>query len=77
MGAPASGILAAIFIQYLEHTKIMNVLKKHHIIDYYRYVDGLFNIYNEDTTNIDNTLADFNSIHPNIHLLLRKKHKIN
>jgi hypothetical protein len=66
MGAPTSAILAEIFIQYLEHIDILKLLQKHHILDYYRYVDDILIIYYENYTNIDNTLADFNAIHFNI-----------
>jgi hypothetical protein len=55
MGAPTSAILAEIFIQHLEHNDIIKILQKHHIIDYYRYVDGILIIYNEDHTNIEDT----------------------
>jgi hypothetical protein len=50
MGAPTSAILAETFIQYLEHTAIINILNKYHIIDYYRYVDDILIIYNTQTT---------------------------
>jgi hypothetical protein len=36
MGASTSAILAEICIQYLEHTSIINILKNHHMIDYFR-----------------------------------------
>jgi hypothetical protein len=66
MGAPTSAILAETFIQYLEQNNIINILQKHHIMDYCRYVDDILIIYNEDHTNIDDTLNEFNVIHPNI-----------
>jgi hypothetical protein len=47
MGAPTSTFLAEIFTQYLEHTKIINILKKHYIMDYYRYVDDILIVCNE------------------------------
>ena len=56
MGAPTSAILSEVFLQYLEHTLIADILKKHHIIDYYRYVDDILIIYNTQKTNIFNTL---------------------
>jgi hypothetical protein len=65
-GAPTSAILAEIFIQYLEHNDILKLLQKHHLLDYYRYVDDILIIYNENYTNINDTLADSNAIHPNI-----------
>jgi hypothetical protein len=63
-GAPTSRFLAEIFIQHLKHTSINNILKKHHTIDCFTYVDDLLIIYNKDSTNFENTLADFNSIRP-------------
>jgi hypothetical protein len=66
MGAPTSAILAEIFIQYLEYNDILKALQKHHILDYHRYVDDILIIYNENHTNINDTLADFNAINHNI-----------
>jgi glycerol-3-phosphate cytidylyltransferase-like family protein len=73
MGAPTSAFLAEIFFQHLEHTKIINILNKYHIIDYCRYVDDILIVYNKDITNIENTLIDFNSIHPNIQYTIEKE----
>jgi hypothetical protein len=36
MGAPTSAILAAVYIQYIEHKKLYPILKKHEIIGYFR-----------------------------------------
>jgi hypothetical protein len=66
MGAPTSAILSEIFIQQLEHNDILKILQKHQILDYYRYIDDILIIYNEDCTDINNTLTYFNVIHPNI-----------
>jgi hypothetical protein len=66
MGAPTSAILAEIFIQYLEHNAIIHTLQKHHILDYYRYVDDILMIYNDNLTNIQDTLKDFNAAHRDI-----------
>jgi hypothetical protein len=65
MGAPTSPIIAETFIQQLEH-KLINILNKYRIIDYYRYVDDVRIIYNENNTNINNTLEECNTIHPKI-----------
>jgi hypothetical protein len=79
MGAPTSATLAETFIQHLEHTIIYEILKKHQIIDYYRYVDDILIIYNEHHTNIDNTLNEFNRIHLKIKFTVEKEtqNKIN
>jgi nucleoside-specific outer membrane channel protein Tsx len=73
MGVPTLAILAEAFIQYLEHTKIIKILDKHQIIDYYRYVDDILIIYNTNTTNIENTLLEFNSIYPSIKFTMEKE----
>jgi hypothetical protein len=73
MGAPTSAILAETFIQYLEHIKIVKILDKYQLIDYYRYVDNILIIYNKNTTNIENTLNEFNTIHPNTKFTMEKE----
>jgi hypothetical protein len=73
MGAPTSAILADTVIQYLEHKIISQILKKHQIIDYYRYVDDILIIYNEQDTNIQSTLDKFNNIHPKIKFTIEQE----
>jgi hypothetical protein len=60
VGAPTLAIFAEIFIQFLEHTVIYEILEKHIIIDYYRYVDDILIIYNQNT-----------NIHRNIYTISR------
>jgi hypothetical protein len=72
MDAPTSAVLAETFIQYIEHTTIYKILQKHQIIYYYRYVDDILIIYNAQLTNIDNTIDEFNKIHPKIKFTLEK-----
>jgi hypothetical protein len=67
MGAPTSAILAEVFIQYLEHTTFVDILKKFQIIDYHRYEDDILIIYNSRTTNINNTL------HPKIKFTMEEE----
>jgi hypothetical protein len=50
MGAPTSPILVEVYIQFLEYTEIVNILKKHQIMDYHRYVDDILIIYNAQQT---------------------------
>jgi len=45
MGAPTSSILSEIYLQYLENTEIFDILLKHHIIGYFRYVDDILIVY--------------------------------
>jgi hypothetical protein len=53
--APNLAILAEIFIQYLEHNHIINILKQHNITENYRYFNDILIVYNEDYTNVDKT----------------------
>jgi TusA-related sulfurtransferase len=73
MRAPTSAVFAEIFIQHLEHNHIIHTLRKHNILDYYRYVDDILIVYNENHTNIDDILKEFNSIHPNIQYTIDKE----
>jgi hypothetical protein len=73
MGAPTSPIFAEIFLQHVEHNHTIHTLRKHNILNYYRYVDDILIVYNENHTNIDDTLQEFNSIHPNIHYTIDKE----
>jgi hypothetical protein len=60
------------FIKIRHNTTINDILKKFQIIDYYRYADILI-IYNTLITNTDNTLSEFNNIHPKIKFTMEKK----
>jgi hypothetical protein len=73
MGAPTSALLAEIFMQHMEHNHISSTLTKHNILDYHRYVDDILIIYNEECTDIVDTLKEFNSIHPNIPYNIEKE----
>jgi hypothetical protein len=73
MGAPTSAIIAEVFIQYFEHTTVIDILKKFQIIEYYRYVDNILIIYNTRITNIHNTLNEFNNIHHKFKFKWKKK----
>jgi hypothetical protein len=73
MGAPTSAILAEVCIQHLEHTSIADILSKHQIMDYYRYVGDILIIYNAQKTNIINTLHDFNAVHPKLKFTMEQQ----
>jgi hypothetical protein len=60
MGTSISAILAEVYIPYIEHKKLYPVLKKHQIIAYFRYVNNILIIYNQNKTNIEEPLTEFN-----------------
>jgi hypothetical protein len=66
MGAPSSALFSEIYLQHIEHNQILNLLIKHKVISYHRYVDGILIVYNTQHKNIDNTLNDFNTIYRRI-----------
>jgi hypothetical protein len=39
MGAPSSGLLSEILLQYIEENYIINILANNNILGYFRYVD--------------------------------------
>jgi hypothetical protein len=43
------------------------------LIDYYRYVNDVLIIINTNTTTIENTFIEFNSIHPSIKFTMEKE----
>ena len=49
-------------MQYLEHTKIFDILTKHKLVGYFRYVDDILILCKETTTNIQEILDMFNNI---------------
>jgi hypothetical protein len=66
-------LTAEVDIQHFEHTSIADSLNKHKIIDYYRYADDILIIYDEQKTNITNTLEDFNAIYPKLKFTMEQQ----
>jgi hypothetical protein len=73
MGAPTSAILSEIYLQHMEHNNIWSILLKHNITGYFRYVDDILLIYNNDITEINQVLNDFNTINPAIQFTIEKE----
>ena len=65
-GAPTSSIFSEIYMQYLEHTKVFDILVKHKLVGLFRYVDDILILYKETTTNIHEILDMFNNISPTL-----------
>jgi hypothetical protein len=60
-----SSILAETYIQHMEHKQIYPILKIQQIIAYLRYFDDILIIYDQNKTNIEQTLDEFNNLnHP-------------
>jgi hypothetical protein len=59
MGAPSSALLAEFYLQSTEHNQILQLLIKHKIISYHRYVDDILIMFDTTHTDINDTLTDF------------------
>jgi len=79
MGAPTSSILSEVYLQYTENTTICELLIKHKVEGYFRYVDDILVIYKDNKTNIHRVLEDFNNLVPSMKFTLEKEqnNKIN
>jgi hypothetical protein len=60
MGSLASSILSETYLQFLEHTKLTDILIKHQILGYFRYVDDILIVFNNLSTDIKKGLNEFN-----------------
>ena len=53
-------------MQYLEHTKVFDILVKHKLVGLFRYVDDILILYKETTNNIHEIIDMFNNISPTL-----------
>jgi hypothetical protein len=79
MGAPTSTILSEVYLQQMENTTIYELLIKHKVESYFRYVDDIRVMYKDDKTNIHRVLEGFNNLVPSMKFTLEKEqnNKIN
>jgi hypothetical protein len=60
-------------LQYLENSKIYNLLLNQSVVSYFRYVDDILIVYNEDVSNIDILLHQFNNLTPKLKFTIEKE----
>jgi hypothetical protein len=79
MGAPNSSIFSELYLQFLANSTIYNFLLNYDLKGYFRYVDDILIVYDEEKTNRDTLLECFNNISPKLKLTIEKEieHKIN
>jgi hypothetical protein len=53
MGAHTSAILSELYLQHLEHVKIVDILIQNHILGYFRHVDDILIAFNSELTDIN------------------------
>jgi hypothetical protein len=66
MDAPTSSAFSEIYLQYIEHSLLFDILVQSHILCYFRYADDILIVYNAETMNIYEVLDKFNTITPSI-----------
>ena len=65
MGATTSAIVSEIYLQFMENTKIYDILVKHGIIRYFWYVD-ILTVHKDKITDIHKVLGLFNEVSPTL-----------
>jgi len=73
MGAPTSSIMSEIYLQFIENTKIYDILRYSKVEEYLRYVDDILLVYKDNLTNIEEILNLFNSITPGLIFTLERE----
>ena len=73
MGAPTSSILSEIYLQFTENTKIYDILRHSKVQGYFRYVDDILLVYEDNLTNIEEVLNLFNNITPGLTFTLERE----
>jgi hypothetical protein len=73
MEAPSSSILLEVYLQYVKHTIIYNILIHNKILGCFRYVDDILIVYNTDLTNISEVLNSFNTTTPTMHFTIEEE----
>jgi hypothetical protein len=61
MGTPTSSIISELYLQYIEHALLYDVLIQNHILGYFCYVDCVLIVYDATLTNIHTVLNIFNT----------------
>jgi hypothetical protein len=57
MGVPTSAIIAETYLQSAENNQIYNLLTKHKIRGYFRYINDILIIYDKRVTQINTIMA--------------------
>lgn len=65
-GAPTSALFSEIYLRFLEHNEIWNLLNVNHISGYFRYVDNILTICDIRDIKIGKNVIDFINIHPSL-----------
>jgi len=73
MGAPTSSMFSEFYLQFLEKSTLYNILLDNDVKGYFRYVDDMLIVYNEDKADIDSLLDCFNHVSPKLKFTAEKE----
>jgi hypothetical protein len=73
IGAPTSSILSEMYVHFMENTKIFDIHRRSRVEGYYRYVDDILIIYDENRTNIEEVQKSFSDITTGLHFTLERE----
>jgi hypothetical protein len=76
MGFPISGIVAEIFLEHLENSKLNQIREAKNIVFYTRYVDDILIIYNTEKISFETIHNYLNKIHHNLEFTPTHEHNI-
>ena len=65
--------LSDIYLHFMKNTEIFDILRRSRIEGYYRYVDDILIIYDENRTNIEEIQKSFNDITTGLHFTLERE----
>jgi hypothetical protein len=77
MGAPTSSIFSELFLQFMEHTALYDILTQNQVLGYFRYVDDILLVYDAPSTNIDTVLNQFNTATSPLQFIIEPERQIN
>ena len=73
LGATTSFIRSEFYLQYIEHTKIFDILRSSKIEGYYRYVDYILKVYKKNHNDLEEVHELFNNVTTGIKFTLKQK----
>jgi hypothetical protein len=73
MGSPTSSLFSKIYLQSLEYSKIVDILTRHHIIGYLRYINDILMMFQSEKMDIHKVLEDCNNINSKLKFTIEEK----
>jgi hypothetical protein len=70
-----SAILSEVFLQYIEENYTVQMAGNYQLLQHFRYVDDILIIYDQNVTDINSVLQDFNQIRPLLQFAVEFRNK--